>query len=113
MDGSRLLGGRLPINLSSPLVRKTAFNPLSPITSWAEVNACRTSELIIIASSLLLMLSPRCLTIKGIAILKQVYRKYTRDIAPQSVRTPCVDTNSMKPDYHFAYLRKVLRFPGG
>src|SRR5512139_511865 len=58
MDGSRLFGGKFPINLSRPLVRSTAFKPLSPITSWAETSAWRTSELTITASSRLSMLPP-------------------------------------------------------
>ena len=37
---------------SNPQVRRTVFKPLSPITSCAETNACRTIELIVVASSL-------------------------------------------------------------
>ena len=33
------------MNRSSPLARNTAFKPFSPITSCAELNACRTSAL--------------------------------------------------------------------
>src|SRR6187455_1741988 len=58
MDGSRLLGGKFPINLSRPLVRSTALRPLSPMTSCAEVSAWRTSELTITASSRFSMLPP-------------------------------------------------------
>src|SRR5258705_6651022 len=83
MDGSRLLGGKLPINLSNPLVRRTAFKPLSPITSCAEVNACRTSELMIIASSLVLMLSLHLLPIKfvvtcNVSMLRKAYFYFLR-----------------------------------
>src|SRR5512138_3674421 len=58
MAGSRLLGGKFPMKRSSPQVCKTVFKPLSPITSWAEVNACRTSELMIMASGWSVIYSP-------------------------------------------------------
>src|ERR1044071_9600525 len=92
MEGSRLLGGRLPINRSNRLVRRTACTPLSPSTSGAEVNACRTSELMIVASSLLLMLSPQLWTIKRIANLAglNLFLRIGRHIESiQRILLPC------------------------
>src|SRR5215207_7260446 len=99
MDGSRLFGGKLPINRSRPLVRNTAFNPLSPITSCAEVNACRTSELIMVASSRVVMLPP---------VKWRVPQKYTRDIARPCGQIPFSDKDLKKHCCHFVYSHLIV-----
>src|SRR5574341_1489997 len=65
MAGSRLFGGKFPMKRSRPQVCRTVFKPLSPITSWAEVNAWRTSELMIMASGRSVIGSPHGLRLGG------------------------------------------------
>src|ERR671912_2688204 len=130
MEGSRLFGGKLSINRSSPLVRRTALRPLSPITSWAEVSAWRTSELMMTASSLAFILPPHSLvrTLRRFfslgslvfdadstfAMLSQVtnkekHRTYIRDTLHPYVRIPSAGTGLRMPGYHSEYLPKVLK----
>jgi hypothetical protein len=51
MAGFISSGGKLPTKRSSPLVRRTAVRPFSPITSCAATSAWRTNALTITASS--------------------------------------------------------------
>src|SRR5258706_11603146 len=96
MAGSRLFGGKLPMNFSSPQVLRTVFKPWSPITSWAEVSAWRTSELMIIESFRAVIDTP-------IPTNKQARHKYKQGIVRLCEQIPYSDTGSMKQYYHFVY----------
>src|ERR671918_124929 len=94
MLGSRLSGGKFPMNRSSPLARNTAFKPFSPITSCAELNACRTSALTTIIEAFLSVIHPPDEEV--------VSQRYIQDIARPCGQTPSFGKGLVRPHYHFA-----------